>query len=105
MSTSATSAAPTFTGQSKFAASLQQVITRAVGIASLPLAADQATLSNITARQTALQSLDSDFSNLQSSVTSIGIALNFDSLSTSVSDGSSVAGANLGIGAAAGTYS
>src|SRR6185312_8032546 len=103
MSTNAT-AAITFTGQSKFADSLQQVITRAVGIASLPLATDQATLTTLNSRQSALRGLDVDFSNLQSSVSLLQTALQFDSLSSSVSDGS-VVKANAGLGLSAGTYS
>jgi flagellar hook-associated protein 2 len=107
MSTSATipiTAAPTFNGQSQFSASLQQVITRAIGIASLPLDADQANLSTLTSKQTALQGLDTDFTNLQSSVASLQTALTSNSLSSSVSDGSIVS-ASLGSGANAGTYS
>src|SRR5580658_11207006 len=103
MSTSAATAASTFNGQSQFASSLQQVITRAVGIASLPLDSDQATLTTLTGQQTALQGLDTDFTNLESSVASIQTALSSNSLSTSVSD--STVSANLGSGAAAGTYS
>jgi len=63
MSTSAISvtAAPSFNGQSQFAASLQQVITRAVGIASLPLDSEKAGLNTLTSRQTALQGLDTIF--------------------------------------------
>jgi flagellar hook-associated protein 2 len=94
----------TFTGQSKFAESLQQVIQRAVGIASLPLASDQATLSSLNARQSALQSLDNDFSSLQGSIGLIETALQSNSLATSVSDGS-VVKATLGADAAPGTYS
>lgn len=103
MSTNAINAL-TFTGQSKFAESLQQVITRAVGIASLPLQNDQATLTTLNARQAALQTLDSDFSNLQSSIAYVQTALQFNSLSSSVSDGS-VVRANTGLGLSAGTYS
>jgi len=103
MSTSATATASTFSGQSQFAASLQQVITRAVGIASLPLDSDQATLTTLTDHQTALQGLDADFANLQSSVTSLQTALSSDSLAASVSD--STVSASVGSGAAAGNYS
>jgi flagellar hook-associated protein 2 len=107
MSTSATTAAPaatsTFNGQSQFASSLQQVITRAVGIASLPLDSDQAALTTLNAQQTALQGLDTDFTSLQSSVTSLQTALTSSSLTGSVSDGT--VAATLGDGATAGTYS
>jgi flagellar hook-associated protein 2 len=103
MSTSLTTPV-TFTGQSKFADSLQQVIQRAVGIASLPLASDQATLTSLNARQSALQSVDNDFSSLQGSVGLIEAALQSNSLATAVSDGS-VVKATLGAEATAGTYS
>lgn len=103
MSTNLTQPA-TFTGQSQFAASLQQVIQRAVGIASLPLASDQATLTTLNARQAAVQSLGNDFSSLQGAVGLVETALQSNSLATSVSDGS-VAKATLGAGATAGTYS
>ena len=89
MSTSATSN-PAFSGQSQFAASLQQVITRAVGIAPLPLQTDQVTLNSLDSRQTDLQSLDTDFSNVQSSLAAIQTALTSGSLTSSVSDGSVV---------------
>ena len=104
MSTSATSAAPTFSGQSQFAASLQQVITRAVGIASLPLGSMQATLNTFTGQQSALQGLDSAFTTLQSSVASLQTALTSNSLTASASNGSIVS-ASLGSGASPGAYS
>jgi flagellar hook-associated protein 2 len=104
MSTSATTAAPTFNGQSQFAASLQQVITRSVGIASLPLDSDQATLTTLTTQQTDLSDMDTDFANIQSSVAAIQTALTSGSLNTTVSD-PSVVTATLGAGASAGTYS
>ncbi len=104
MLTTATTAASTFKGQSQFAASLQQVITRAVGIASLPLDSDQATLTTLTGQQTALGGLDTDFSNLQESVTSLQTALSSNSLSSSVSDGS-IVNATVAAGANPGVYS
>lgn len=103
MSTSLT-APVTFNGQSQFAASLQQVITRAVGIASLPLDSDEAALNTLNSRQSALQGLDSDFSNLESSISAIQNALSNNSLSSSVSDGS-VVSANVASTANPGTYS
>ena len=103
MSTTPTTT-PTFSGQSQFAASLQQVITRAVGIASLPLDSMEATLNDITSQQSALQGLDTVFSNLQNSISSIQTALTSQSLTSTVSN-PSVVSANLGSGAAAGTYS
>lgn len=103
MSTSAASN-PAFSGQSQFAVSLQQVITRAVGIASLPLQTDEVTLNSIDSRNTDLQSLDTDFSNIQSSLAAIQTALSSNSLSSSVSDGS-VVSASVSSGASPGSYS
>jgi flagellar hook-associated protein 2 len=106
MSTSTTTAAsstPTFSGQSQFAASLQQVITRAVGIASLPLQTDEVTLNSLDSRHTDLQYLDTDFANIQNSVAAIQTALSSSSLSTSVSD--STVSATVASNASPGSYS
>jgi flagellar hook-associated protein 2 len=110
MATSSTSAAsvasllapPTFTGVSKFAASLQQVLTRAVGIASLPLGIDQAALNSLTTAQSDIQGLDTVFTALQQSVSSLQSTVTSNLLSSSVSD--STVSATVGTGAAAGTY-
>jgi flagellar hook-associated protein 2 len=96
--------APTFTGVSKFASSLQQVLTRAVGIASLPLDSLEAGLTTFQNQQSAVSSLNSTFSALQQSVSSLQSTLDSSLLSAQVSDGS-VISASLGSGAIAGTYS
>jgi flagellar hook-associated protein 2 len=95
---------PTFTGVSKFASSLQQVLARAVGIASLPLSSLQAGLTTLNNRQSALQTLDANFSNLQQSISQLQGTVNSGLLSPSVSN-SSVVSATVGAGALAGTYS
>lgn len=100
---SGSTAAPTFSGQSQFAASLQQVITRAVGIASLPLQTDQVTLNSLDSRHTDLQDLDTDFANIQNSVGAIQTALSSSSLSSSVSD--TTVSATVGSNATPGSYS
>jgi flagellar hook-associated protein 2 len=97
-------AAPTFTGVSKFASSLQQVLTRAVGIASLPLDSLQAGLTTFQNQQSAASNLNSTFSSLQQSVASLQTALSSTLLNTSVSD-SSIISANVAQGALAGSYS
>ncbi len=102
-SLSALTAPPTFTGVSKFAGSLQQVLTRAVAIASLPLNSDQAKLNSLTTVQGDLQGLDTTFTTLQQSVGAIQSALTSNLLSSSLSDSSTVS-ATLGTGATAGTY-
>src|SRR5580692_7352412 len=108
MATSATSpsavatltAPPTFSGVSKFATSLQQVLTRAVGIASLPLGLDQAQLTTFNTTQTDIQALDTAFTTLQGSVTSLQSAVTSGLLTTSLSGASTVT-ATLGTGATA----
>src|SRR5665213_2175651 len=108
MATSSTSLAtliapPTFTGVSKFATSLQQVLTRAVAIASLPLDSDQAALNNSTTVQGDLRGLDNTFTTLQQSIGSLQTALTSNLLGSSLSDSTTVS-ATLGTGATAGTY-
>ena len=108
MSTSSTSAAsltapPTFTGVSKFATSLQQVLTRAVGIASLPLNLDEQQVSDLQTTQSDLNGLDTAFTNLQQSVASLQNTITSGLLSASTSNSSTVT-ATVGTGATAGTY-
>jgi flagellar hook-associated protein 2 len=93
-----------FTGVSKFATSLQQVLTRAVGIASLPLDTLEAALTTSENQQSALSTLGSPFASLRQSVASLQTALNSSLLNTSVSNGS-IVGAQVAQGALPGTYS
>jgi len=95
--------APTFTGVSNYASSLQQVLTRAVSIASLPLQTDEATLNSLNTTQTDLQGLDTVFTALQQSVASLQSSLSSGLLAASVSDPSTLS-ATVGTGATAGTY-
>jgi flagellar hook-associated protein 2 len=97
-------AAPTFSGVSKFATSLQQVLTRAVGIASLPLDSLEANLTTTQNQESAVSSLNSSFTALQQSIASLQTAVTSTLLNSSVSDGS-VISASVGQGAQAGTYS
>src|ERR1700686_4331689 len=94
---------PTFTGVSKFASSLQQVLARSVGIASLPLNSLQAGLTTLNDRQSSLQGLDADFSNLQQSITQLQSTVTAGLLTASLSN-SSIVSATVGSGATAGTY-
>jgi flagellar hook-associated protein 2 len=96
-------APPTFSGVSKFATSLQQVLARAVGIASLPLGLDQAQLTTLNTTQSDVQALDTAFKTLQGSVTALQSAVTSGLLTTSLSDGSTVT-ATVGTGATAGSY-
>ena len=108
MSTSITSPAsalaPAFTGVSKFASSLQQVLSRAVGIASLPLDSLNAGMTNLSDKQSALQGLDLAFSALQQSTTGLQTAVSSSLLNSSISD-ASIVSANVQKGANPGVYS
>ncbi len=96
--------APVFSGVSKFAGSLQQVLTRAVGIASLPLDNLQAGLTTFQSQQSAVTNLNSTFTTLQQSVASLQTALSSTLLNATISDGTGVS-ADVQQGALAGTYS
>lgn len=100
MSTSSTS---TFTGTSTYASDLQSVITRAVGIASLPITQLQNMQNTLAGQQSELQTVGNDFANLQSALSAVNTAAGSGSLATTV-DNSSVANATVGSGALAGTY-
>ena len=101
-SAAALTAPATFSGVSNYASSLQQVLTRAVGIASLPLQSDEVQLNSMQTTYSDLQGLDSAFSNLQQSISSLQTTLNSNLLTSSVSD--STVSATVGSGATAGTY-
>src|ERR1041385_6983227 len=75
MSSSSGLLAPlTFTGSSTFSSSFQQVLQRAVGIASLPLTQMQNNVNGFQAQQFALASLQGTFGSLQNALQSIGSA-------------------------------
>ncbi len=95
----------TFNGTSSYAADLQQEITRAVTIASLPLNQLNSNLSALQSQGTELATLQGDFSSIQSAIQSLGQAANGGGLAASVSD-NTVATATLDSTAAisGGTY-
>jgi flagellar hook-associated protein 2 len=93
-----------FTGSSSYSTDFQNVVTRAVAIASLPitlLTNDQTSLSK---QSTELQTLDGKFAALQTAVGQISDALDGSSFQTSVSD-NSVAATTVSTGATEGYYS
>ena len=100
---SSSSSAITFTGQSTFSSSFQQVLQRAVSIASLPMQQVENDISTLEGKQTDLSTLQADFSSLQSAVQSISTAMT-GSVSASSSD-SSVVTAAAGSSTLPGTYS
>ena len=102
MSTSSTASPTYFTGVSTYASDLQQVITRAVAIASMPLQLMQDQLQNLDNQQSALSGLDSTFSSLQSAIAGIGTALGPSSYSATSS--SSAISASVSSEALEGSY-
>jgi flagellar hook-associated protein 2 len=93
-----------FTGSSQFSTDFQNVITRAVQIASLPMTQMTADKTDLSNQASALSSLDGIFKSLQTSVNDIQSATGDGALQATVSD-STKATATLGDGAMAGVYS
>jgi flagellar hook-associated protein 2 len=91
-----------FTGSSRYSSDLQQVLTRAVKIASLPLNLLDNQLTTLQSRSDALNSLDGKFAAVLSAVQGISTAA--DSTKASVSD-TSVLAAHSDPTALPGTYS
>jgi flagellar hook-associated protein 2 len=103
MSTTPTASATYFTGVSTYASDLQQVITRAVSIASMPLTLMQNQLQSLNNQQSALSGLDSTFTALQNAIAGIGNALGPSSYSATSS--SSAISASVSSAALEGSYS
>ena len=103
-SSSTSSSTGMFTGTSDYSQDLQNVITRAVEIASLPitLLTDQQTA--LSDQATELTTLNSDFTAVQTSIQAIQDALGGSGMNTTVSD-PSVASVTAGDGAVQGSYS
>jgi flagellar hook-associated protein 2 len=99
-----TTASAAFTGSSSYASQLQQVITRAVSFATLPITQLQNQQSTLTDQQGELQTLGSSFQSLQNALDSINSAAGLGSFSAT-SDATSVATASVSTGALPGTYS
>ena len=96
----------TFNGSSTYAADLQQTITHAVDIASIPLNQLNRNVSALQAQSTEIGYLQNGFVMLQNAIKSVTTGVNGGGLSASVSD-DTIASANLNSSAAvsAGTYS
>jgi flagellar hook-associated protein 2 len=74
-STSAlSSSTPVFNGSSTYSSDFQQVLTRAVQIASLPLQQMQNTVNDLTNQASALSSLGSSFATLQAAMDAVQTA-------------------------------
>jgi flagellar hook-associated protein 2 len=96
----------TFNGSSTYAADLQQNITHAVAIASIPLTQLNANVTALQGQSTEIGYLQNGFVALQKAITSLTTGVNGGGLSASVSD-NTIATANLNSSSAAtpGTYS
>jgi flagellar hook-associated protein 2 len=92
----------TFSGSSTYASSFQQVIQRAVGIASLPMQILQGDVTELTGKQQATSALGSSFQLLQTALSAIG-STSSGSPAAQVSDAGVKATASTG--ALPGTYS
>jgi flagellar hook-associated protein 2 len=97
--------AAAFNGTSTYAAQLQQEITQAVNVASLPLNELNVNVSALQSQSSELSTLQGDFGSILTSIQSLDQANNGGSLSASVSD-NSVATATLDSASAisSGTY-
>src|SRR5579864_9527767 len=93
----------TFNGTSQYAQSLQQVITRSVGLASLPLQQLQSEQLTTSDKISAAQSLQSVLSSLNTAVQGLSDSSNNNTLATTVSD-PAVIQATASSGALPGTY-
>jgi len=93
-----------FTGVSRYSSDFQALIDRAVAIASLPLSQLTAAKTTLEAESSALGTLNTKFTSLQSAITSLETATGISSYAVSVSNGS-VVSASASTGATAGTYS
>ncbi len=97
---STTSATPP-PSSSQYSNDLQQVLSRSIAIASLPLNQLNATLTDLQNRSTALQTLNGKFSSVQSAIQAISTAVS--STNAQVSD-TTVIAAQSDATAAAGSY-
>ena len=103
MGTTSSTSSATFTGSSSYSADLQQVISRAVSFASLPMQQLQNTQTNLQSQQTALQSLSSQFQSLQTALDAVNQATGSGSYSANLDD-SSIANVSIGSGASVGSF-
>src|SRR5271157_4917278 len=102
-STASAISSPTFNGSSTFSSSFQQVLTRAVQLASLPMQQMQNNVNDLTNQQNELTKLESTFVSLDTAVSAIDSAA-AGTISTTVSD-PTVVSATASSSALPGTYS
>jgi flagellar hook-associated protein 2 len=110
---SASSNSSLFTGTSQYSSDFQNVISRAVAIADLPISLLQSQQSALSNQSTELGTFDKLFNNLQNAVEGLDTAFNGSSFqtdlladpssATAATDGKAVS-PTIGIGAAEGVY-
>jgi flagellar hook-associated protein 2 len=100
----ASSTSGIFTGSSQFSNDFQQVITRAVAIASLPIQQVQTTVANLQSQSSELSTLNTSFTALQTAINNLQSALGLGSYS-GTSSVTTVASVSLSGTPSAGTYS
>jgi flagellar hook-associated protein 2 len=93
-----------FNGTSQYSQDFQNVITRAVAIATLPITLLTNQQTALTNQSNELTTVDTDFTALQTAVQGIQDALNGSSFNTDISD-PTVASASVADGAQQGSYS
>jgi len=93
-----------FTGTSRYASDFQQIIDRAVAIASLPKAQLEAEKTTISDRSNALSAIDTRFAALASAIQNLNSAVSATPWSSSISNGT-VISASVGDDVLQGTYS
>ena len=101
MSTSSTAI---FSGTSRFTNDFQQVITRAVAIASLPITQLTNTKAALSSQGTEVTTLQTKFSSLETAISNLSNATGLNSLTSSVSD-AGIASVSLSSGAIPASYS
>jgi flagellar hook-associated protein 2 len=97
------SSATTFNGQSSFSSSFQQVLQRAVSIASLPMQEVQGEVTTLEGQQSDLNNMQSTFASLQSAIQAVDSATSGGVGATSSNTG--VVSATAAAGTLPGTYS
>ncbi len=93
-----------FTGASRYSADFQNIIDRAVAIASLPLTQLESVRSNLQAQSTALGALRTAFESLQNAVTGLQNTTGISGYTTAVSNGA-ILSASVSSGALTGVWS
>jgi flagellar hook-associated protein 2 len=101
---SSSGSADYFAGVSTYSAQLQEVIGRAVSMASLPIELLQNQQTTLNDQAAELTTLDTDFTGVQTAIQNISDALGGSGMSSTVST-PAVASVTVGDGAAQGAYS